>query len=260
MAEPFTNESQWPIAAFMYNHAIDQSPNEDYYYLFLGRAYLEQAKLVESEQDKSALANQADQDLKKAQRLNPLNTDHTANLARLYSWWAGSTTDLELRAQRAHTSSNYYERAVALSRNSAMLWGEWGLLYLELLNQPEEAFTRLQKAITLDSRYPLGLALMGEYYSQLAKGKEDPAKRIEGLEQAAAYFQKAVDASVGRDSTGKIGYLVALGNVYLNMAENDPASVDTQRLQQAVSAFDQALQANPSSADLYRIEEQIGRI
>jgi tetratricopeptide (TPR) repeat protein len=260
MAEPFTSGNQWPIAVFMYNKAIDLSPNEDYYYLFLGRAYLEQAKLVQSEKDKSDLATQAEKDLKKAQRLNPLNTDHTANLARLYNWWAGSTTDATLRAQRAEISSKYYERAVALSRNSATLWGEWALLYLDLLNNPAEAFTRIEKSLSLDAQYPFGLALMGEYYDQIAQAQTDPAKKTENLEKSADYFDRAVAASVGRDNTGKVGYLVALGNVYLELAGKDPNTVDRQRLQQAVDTFLQALNSGPASNDIYRIEEQIGRI
>ena len=87
---------------------------------------------------------QAENDLLKAQALNPLNTDHTANLARLYSYWAAYATTPEERQQRAEKSSQYFSRAVALSRNSALLWDEWASLYLFVLQQPEEAYARLE--------------------------------------------------------------------------------------------------------------------
>ena len=89
MADPFTKNDQWPVATLLYQRALELAPNEDHYYLFLGRSYLEQAKDLESAEDQAKFIQKAEEDLKKAQRINPLNTDHTANLGRLYSWWAG---------------------------------------------------------------------------------------------------------------------------------------------------------------------------
>ena len=92
MAEPFPKAGQWKVATFLYKRALELTPKEDHYYLFLGRSYLEQAKITDTTTDQDNLVLQAENDLKVAQSINPLNTDHTANLARLYTWWAGKAT------------------------------------------------------------------------------------------------------------------------------------------------------------------------
>ncbi len=45
-AELFARPGSWPVAIEIYDHARNLAPNEDYYYLFLGRAYLEYAKTL----------------------------------------------------------------------------------------------------------------------------------------------------------------------------------------------------------------------
>jgi O-antigen ligase/tetratricopeptide (TPR) repeat protein len=92
-ADLFSKGDTWPVAIAIYNHANDLAPNEDYYYLFLGRAYLEQAKTLQDATERERLIARAAEDLRTAQKINPLNTDHTANLARLYSLWATYTQD-----------------------------------------------------------------------------------------------------------------------------------------------------------------------
>ena len=86
LAEPFASSGQWPVANVLYQRAKEYAPDEDYYDLFLGRGYLEQAKTVSDEAEKQTIFEKAETDLKKAQKTNPLNPDHTANLGRLYSW------------------------------------------------------------------------------------------------------------------------------------------------------------------------------
>ena len=44
MADPYNKTGLWPNATRLYKEAIKLAPDEDYYYLFLGRSYLEQAK------------------------------------------------------------------------------------------------------------------------------------------------------------------------------------------------------------------------
>ncbi len=45
--DSFAKGDTWPAAIAIYNHAIDLAPSEDFYYLFLGRAYLEHGKTLE---------------------------------------------------------------------------------------------------------------------------------------------------------------------------------------------------------------------
>ncbi len=260
MADPFTSGDQWPIATRLYNHAISLAPNEDYYYLFIGRSYLEQAKLQTAEADQSAIVQQADQDLKVAQKINPLNTDHTANLARLYSWWATRTTDSAVKKQRGDISVQYYNEATALSRNSAGLYGETAVVYLNILGQPDQAKTLLDKALSLDSEYPFILGLVGDYYMAEGRGQSDKNSKVKSMEDAVAYYQKAVDASVGNDAGSKLTYMIAVGNGYLEMASIDPNNLDQARLQQAATAYLAVAAIPAKAADTTKIEEQLGRI
>ncbi len=101
LAESFNQPGAYPIAIRIYNRANQLAPNEDYYYLYLGRAYLNQARALTDSAEQEALLSQAALDLKNAQAINPLNTDHTANLARLFSLWSSMTQDQLERQEKA---------------------------------------------------------------------------------------------------------------------------------------------------------------
>ncbi|MDP2726134.1 MAG: O-antigen ligase family protein, partial [Dehalococcoidia bacterium] len=99
-----------------YLEAIQWDPDQDYYFLFLGQAYLELARTSGGEKapqklegindllrfrDRSVVAQLGRENLfqaalvtlKRAQKLNSLNTDHSANLGRLYRLWGEVSTD-----------------------------------------------------------------------------------------------------------------------------------------------------------------------
>ena len=82
--QAYDNVGQWQGAIFRYQKALDIAPDEDYYYLFLGRSALEQAKVTTDATERQRWLGDALTVLTRAQELNPLNTDHTANLARFY--------------------------------------------------------------------------------------------------------------------------------------------------------------------------------
>ena len=260
MADPFMSSNQWIISSKLYEYALDLAPNEDYYYLFLGKSYLEYAKTIEDETERKNFVQRAESDLKIAQEINPLNTDHTANLARLYGWWASKTEDQATRLERGEIASAYYATALKLSPYNSTLWGEWAILFMDLLNQPEEGRLRLEHALALDPAYSFTQGLMGDYYVQLARNQSDPAVKEENLLKAASYYKEAVAVAKSAENSLKIGYLVSLGNVYIELASQDPENLDPQLLAQAVDAYQGAVEAKPSTNDLYRIEEQIARL
>jgi tetratricopeptide (TPR) repeat protein len=260
MAEPFTNSDEWLVATLLYDRAIELAPNEDYYYLFLGRSYLEYAKTLQDEAGKADLVQRAERDLKIAQKINPLNTDHTANLARLYSWWASNAADASAKESRGKISSDYYAHALKLSPNNSTLWGEWAILSLDILNQPEEARQRLEHALQLDPAYSFTQGLMGDYYVKIAESQSAAADKVADLNKAIGYYQEAVRVSKSSENAAKIGYLVSLGNLNIELASQDMANLDPQYLLQAIEYYKQAVEAKPSSSDHYRIEEQIARL
>jgi tetratricopeptide (TPR) repeat protein len=260
MADPFVSANQWILSSKLYEYALSLAPNEDYYYLFLGKSYLEYAKTIEDDTERKNFVERAESDLKIAQKINPLNTDHTANLARLYAWWASKTDDQAVRLERGKVASKYYESALALSPNNSTLWGEWAMLSMDIFGQLEESRQKLEHAIALDPSYSFTLGLMGDYYVQVARNQADQALKDDNLIKAARYYQEAVDVAKSTENSLKIGYLVSLGNINIELASRDPGNLDSQYLLKAVNAYQDAVEAKPSANDLYRIEEQIARL
>lgn len=254
MAEPYAKETTWKIAELIYHQAISMAPDEDHYYLFLGRSYLEQAKTVKDDPaEQQALVQQAEKDLKHAQSINPLNTDHTANLARLYSWWATRTTsesDAALRLQRAQTASDYYNMAVTLSPNNSNLWGEWALLFLDLLRQPQEAYERLSYAMGLDTKYSWTQGLMGTYYLRQAQNITQTASLTPTLQQALDHFIEAARVAKSTESTEKRTYLAQAGDLYTKLKQPD----------KALEMYLQALALKPTASDAWRFQAVIAQL
>lgn len=249
MADPFTRGNQWPVAMVVYQHAIELAPNEDYYYLFLGRAYLEQAKTLKTVDERRALFRQAEKDLKTAQRLNPLNTDHTANLARLYSWWASATDDARERQEYAQRSNTYYEKALSLSPNNVVLWGEWATLDLNFLRQPDAGLEKLNHALALDDTYDRTYALLGDYYMAQARSAQDASQREKFLTQAVENYQKALDVTPRNQKQTRYLYNTALGSAYIEL----------QQYPEAIAAYQQALPLT-GKANRWRLEESLARL
>ena len=103
--------------------------------------------------------------LETAQEVNPLNTDHTANLARLHRRWSALSQDQQDRIQRIELSLQYYDAALSLSPNVAHLWNERGQI-LASMARFDEAEASFQHSLTLDDRFENTYALLAELYSQ----------------------------------------------------------------------------------------------
>jgi len=248
LAEPFNKENSWPVAIEIYKHALDISPTEDYYYLFLGRAYLEYAKTIDKPTDREGLISQAESDLKKAQQINPLNTDHTANLARLYSLWSSFSDDPKIQKERADISSNYFKWAITLSPNNSRLWDEWALLVLNTMNQPEEAYQRLSHSAEIDPYYDWTQALLGEYYVRKADSISDPSAKIEAINQAIFYYEEA--KKLTGDKIFQANYTLAQAQLAIN----------SQQFQKAISALNEVITLTPTSPDLWKYEQTLAQL
>jgi tetratricopeptide (TPR) repeat protein/O-antigen ligase len=250
LADSFTQSGQWPVAIAIYDRANQLAPSEDYYYLFLGRAYLEEARTLSDTNQRDQLIQQAESDLKKAQSINPLNTDHTANLARLFSLWASLTSDATLKQQRAQTSSEYFQKAVTLSPQNSRLWDEWALLYMNILNQPDQALQRLNHSLQVDPTYDWTYALLGDYYVQSLNQISDPQQKQEILVKAADLYQKAIPLVKYYEAQNLYSYYLSLGSV----------SAQLNRIDQAIDAYNKALPLLPQQTDRWRVEETIARL
>jgi tetratricopeptide (TPR) repeat protein len=202
----YEGAGQWEGAVVLYTEAARLEPQEDYYYLFLGRALLQLADMTKPgnallpadlsnvpTRDLLGLAERgarsgtredlmraAQAALVAARRLNPLNTDHSANLARLSRAWAfadalGPTdnpTDARLReimatpnnkVDTAHLDQalTYYQQATALSPQNAQLWNELATVQF-IRNDLAGAQASVDRSLTLDQRFPATYLLLGD--------------------------------------------------------------------------------------------------
>ncbi len=250
--EVFARPGSWPVAIEIYKRARDLAPNEDYYYLFLGRAYLEHAKTIQDEQERESLIAAAAEDLKEAQRINPLNTDHTANLARLYSLWSTFPNDPVEQATHASLADEYFARAVSLSPKNARLWGEWAAHTMNNLHDPQTAYQRLQQALAIDPYYDWTYGLIGDYYGRFIS--KDPnsseGEKEEALIQAAEYYTRALSLAEPDNIGLSYGYLVSYAGVQTQLGN----------LPQSILAYERAVQLWPDNPDRWRIEAALAQL
>ena len=186
----FDSQGQYADSTYAYEQAISLAPTQAYYYLFLGRAYLEVAKgatatplsppfqptlqslltitpATVGRMGRIDALRSAEIVLLKARDLEPLNPDHYANLARLYRLWGDSTDKSKLA-----DASKYYQQATTLSPHSAQLYSEWTMTSLDQ-GQTSSALTEAQRAVALDPQFALTHVVLGDVY--LAEHKDDPA-------------------------------------------------------------------------------------
>ena len=191
------NASQWWSSITPYDAALKLAPNEDFYYLFLGRAYMEWAKNRASfpknlpanlNADVPTLLANAEAVLLKAANLNPMNTDHYANLGRLYVFWSEQTKDVGKMGQGVAA----YEKAHALSPGNAQIWNELGLAYMKAGNYGK-AVEALRGSIAMDDRYALSYFVLGEIdRTQAAQPGVTVTDTQQLAEEATQAYAKAV--------------------------------------------------------------------
>lgn len=240
----------WDLAIEHYRRSIQLAPNEDFYYLWLGRALLEKAKTTPNASQTKTIPEDAPftriigdepqnwnrpygsnelpsaslsrQDLLTAARIileearviNPFNTDHSANLARMWQQ-SGDIVRAELDLERARpnpdptriaeleadaqrryeNASKEYATATRLSPNNAQLWNEWASLYLSRLGSLEEAKVRLDRSLALDKKFSQTYLLRASWHLEKARTLDRQVNAAEWraeLENARKELNQAV--------------------------------------------------------------------
>ncbi len=211
----------WQTSQLFYERATALAPREDHYKLFLGRSLLEGARAAADAAQQQALFDRAEQILLDARALNPLNTDHSANLARYYATRAAAPFASGERQTLLQKAAAAYAVATTLSPNAAHLQNEWGSVYMQL-GDTDAARARYAHSITLDPNY-------ADTYLRLAQ--------LEGQQEAwaaalAAYTRAAeLNPNDIRAHSGRGFALAQLG-----------------RAQEAIAANLQVLTINPNDA------------
>jgi tetratricopeptide (TPR) repeat protein/O-antigen ligase len=198
-------QQQWDGSLALYEESVRLAPQQDWYYLFMARAILEKIRAVDSDEgrltmepqsieeflrltpqqvaslDRESLFHSAQVVLTRAREINLLNTDHSANLGRLYRIWAENTADAERRQERWQQSISYYQEATTLSPHNAQLFNEWGLVYV-IVGQYDQAIAKYEESLALDREFAQTYMLLGDAYTM--KGD---------TEAAAGAYQKALE-------------------------------------------------------------------
>jgi tetratricopeptide (TPR) repeat protein len=216
----------WDNAIAIYEHAIDLAPREDFYYLWLGRAYLERSGVTEDTTERIDLLETASGQLTLAQDINPLNTDHTANLARLNTRWADFSQGNQ-REERSIQAGEYYEGALSLSPHNSVIANEYARMAFVLQNSCEKAIELYNYSVEVDPFYP------NTYFDRadilIACADQEPDKSQEYLRLAAASLEQGLEYREA--NANRLG---RLAEVYAMLGETE----------KALSAYQQALESD----------------
>jgi tetratricopeptide (TPR) repeat protein len=250
-ADSYVRAGSWPNAIKLYGRSIELAPREDFYYLYLAKAYFEYAKTLPDETSRNQVLERAEADMLRAQALNPLNTDHTANLARLFSTWSELIDNPEMQTAKAEKASSYYEQALSLSPNNSRLMGEWAFILFSQLDQSEKAYDVLKHALSIDPKYDWLHGILGELYFKLAESLPD------GTQERQEYFLQALDAYQNNFNLSPVSDVVSRYRVMLSIARVLSRLGD---LSQSIEAYQKALAIYPSTNDRWRILEVLSRL
>jgi len=233
-ADPYDRQGQWVVAIEHYKHAIALALDEDFYYLYLGRAYLEYAKTIEDPAVQDVVLDETEQTLTEAREINPLNTDHSANLARMYRTRADLASDDETRGSLLQRSSEEYAIATSLSPHNVILWNEWAMLLYYGLGDVAGYERALQHSLELDSEFVQTWLVCGD------------ANRQQGrLEEAAHCYEQALKLESAAPQVWR-----ALGDTYIAM----------QWWEDAISALTRALELQPDAGDVWNLHQVLARL
>ena len=239
--QAYDNKQSRDAAIELYKKALTLAPNEDFYYLFLGRAFLERAQATNDPAQRVAFLDQGLNVLLQARIINPLNTDHSANLARYYRTLGGMASDPADKEKYLNQALEYYRQATSLSPHNAQLFNEWGLVYF-MRGDYDRTMEKYQQSLALDQEFEQTYLQLGDLY--MAK-KE--------LDQAAEAYSKAVELDpnqVQAHSTlgyiysqqGKLAQAVEENLKVLELKPNDYAShKNLAILYQQLGGIDEAI-------------------
>ena len=240
-AKAFHTARRYSEAEALYRRVLALTPNEDYYYLFLGKALLEHAQSTRDAQERERLLKEAEEVLLRARDLNPLNTDHTANLGRFYVARANMTRDPNQRRAFLEKALRYFKEAVSLSPNNARLRDEYAVALLQM-GRKQEALDQLHTSLRLDDTYYLTYLYLADYYRTEENWDEAEKYYLEALKHRPGDIQILSGLAYVYARKGDIGRAIEYN---LKVLERRPDDLPTLRnlalLYREVGQVDEAL-------------------
>ncbi len=237
--KPFDNNAMaqndplnWDVAIAIYEEALKLAPWEDFYYLFLGRAQLERSAVGQDVDEQLTFLREAESQLLTAQELNPLNTDHTANLARLNTRWAaaeGGRSDVTEQLLRAES---YYQDALSLSPQNSIIRNEYARMILELNRDCEESIDIYQESLKVDPFFAETYFAVTDAFVSCASAQTDENVQKELYAMAADTLEGGL-ANKPRNARAWL----QLGQIFQRI----------ERFEESLLAFDRARQEDGGS-------------
>lgn len=268
----YERDGGWDAARLLYEQALQLQPQEDRYFLNLGRALMERARTAATPEERDQYFGQALGVLERARSTNPLNTDHTRNLASLHRVWASTLEDPAEQEAHLEQANGYYTEATRLSPKNASIWNDWAMLYAER-GQYDQAFETFDRSLTVDSTWTetylrrAGIQLQREDFEaaladyddiiersprslQALSGKAYALTQMERITEAITVNQQAAEIHPTDYTTHKNLALLyqQTGQIDLALTSAQTAlAVGTPQEQQAMQVFIQELTAQSGS-------------
>jgi tetratricopeptide (TPR) repeat protein len=234
LAVPFDYVGEWESASSVHEIAIELAPDQDFYYLYLGRAYLERASSSDDPVQRDSMLEETERVLLEAQALNPLNTDHSANLARLYRRWATLVSDTETRESLFQRASDNYAAATTLGPQNVILWNEWASLYYYNLGDVESFERTLQRSLDLDTEFEQTWWLCG-----------DVNRQLDELDKAAHCYEEIVRLTPDDSRAWRV-----LGDTYITM----------QQWEDAITVLTHIVEHESHASDLWKMHQVLAQL
>ncbi|RME45732.1 MAG: hypothetical protein D6791_10040, partial [Chloroflexi bacterium] len=161
---------RWDQAIPNFQQAVRLQPEQDRYSIFLGGAFVEQARLASDPATKDAWIEEARKVFEHGWELAPGDSDHPRQLGLMYRTWAGWAPDETTRNQRLQESLKHFQAAVDLNPQSPGLRLELAGAFFEL-GMNEEALAQYQRVVDIGARDYLGqgYAGLGDVYLALGQ-------------------------------------------------------------------------------------------
>jgi len=257
----FFRQSDRPDMALQYDQAaIDLDPRQDQYYLYQA---MDLQRLIWSLKDavqQQQVLNNFGLVALQAQALNPLATDHSANLARVYqTWWQLAKTPEE-REEKADLALYYHNAATKLSPNNVLLWNQWAQ-FLISIGEFEAAEEKIERSLEIDERFvETWIVKANLYASQNAITKTiqtyervleiNPNKSDVWLRVGDAYMYQGLITDAIESYEQALEIKPRLRDAWLRLGD---ANMRRNELEEAARAYERALALNSEQAQVWRV-------
>lgn len=232
--------------------AVAAQPHQDQYYIFLGGAYVERARVTDDRTQRQSWMQRAEQVLAQGQALAPRNSDHPRQLGLMYTTWADWAVDEATRQQRLDRALSYYQDALDLDPHNPDLHLGLGDVYLAL-ERAAAAEDAYRQAIEIGAPTHLARAYAGVGDALLMAGELQPAARAYRSAMQAGQDSQEMLQARARAVTSAPESVVRRERLALAYAAAD-------RLNEAREELNVALEIASADGERAQVTELIGLI